>query len=126
MSLCPGPSLPETHFSETLGPLTTVYHHSAPYLDTPGYYKGPSSVRSADIMGGPGQGRDSGVSFLSSRSVILYSSSVFLILWCLIDKMIIRLDLIIEIFPCCLLEAVMETSDEDISDHHSHKHQILN
>ena len=28
--------------------------------------------------------------------------------------MMIRLDLIIEIFPCCLLEAVMETSDLEL------------
>ena len=79
VSLCPGPSLPETHFSEP-EPLT-VYHHnmgamSAPYLDT-GYYgtggvRKPSSVKSADIMA---TGRDSGVSFLSSRSVAMMSPS---------------------------------------------------
>ena len=63
VSLAPGlglaPSLPETHFSPD--PLAPVLH-TLLYPD-PGTRK-PSSVRSADIMAA---GRDSGVSFLSSR-----------------------------------------------------------
>ena len=67
VSLAPGlglaPSLPETHFSPD--PLAPVLH-TLLYPD-PGTRK-PASVRSADIMAA---GRDSGVSFLSSRC--LYS-----------------------------------------------------
>ena len=43
--------------------LSVLHHHSVPYLDTY-HYKKPSSVRSADMIAA---GRDSGISFLSSR-----------------------------------------------------------